>query len=324
MELSKRKKYCRIQAPAKINLFLKVTGKRDDGYHDLVTWMQKLEISDEIELELDGSRGIRLRCDDQNLPVGDDNLVVKAARAFFAAAGVDPGTGLCIRLTKRIPVAAGLGGGSSDAGAVIRGLNSLYAEVLNQDQCIDMARKIGADVPFFVTDYASVLASGIGDVMKPLPSLVGYRVLLVNPGFHVSTAWVFEKFRLTRPVKESKLSCFKSPEISSLHLEDLQNDLEEVTFGKYPEVMSIRDSLRDSGAALAMMSGSGPTVYGLFSEDVDSNIQDVVVDFRNRYGKQVFLTAIDAGASPSGKAPGFDPGMRRFESCRPSHTDMKK
>ena len=290
---------CRILAPAKINLFLRVTGKREDGYHDLVTWMHKLTLCDTIDLEFGSGKGVCLHCDDPTLPTGAGNLVIKAVEAFLTALGKKTMPGLVIRLSKKIPVAAGLGGGSSDAGTVLRGLNKMFGTPFSGQHLVEIARNIGADVPFFTTAWPSVIATGIGEVMKPIKPLAGYRVLLVNPGFPVSTAWVFEKFRLTTQSKNSTLSCFKSLDEICSNFSEMSNDLESVTFGKYPEVKEIRDALVEGGADLAMMSGSGPTVFGLFSV-TDSQRHDSVSHlarfFRQRFGERVYVTDIDTGA----------------------------
>ena len=306
-----------VQAPAKVNLMLRVVGKRPDGYHDLETWMQKLELHDTVDLEIFPGSGIQFSCDEPSVPADATNLAVRAAKAFLAARRESDGYGVRIHLTKRIPVAAGLGGGSSDAGAVLRGLTGLFGSALSEKELIDLARPLGADVPFFAVEYEAVLAEGIGDRLTPVATLADCSFILVNPGFFVSTAWVFGNFPLTRKKIHSKLSCFQS---GTLSFSEMHNDLEQVTCARHPEIEKMKEALIAFGAAKALMSGSGPTVFGIFPETGKvSELDRVVRVLRREYGAKVYLSRACTGASPSGKAPGFDPGIRRFESFRPSH-----
>lgn len=319
MDQSSRK--ISVLAPAKVNLFLRVLGKRGDGYHDLETWMQKIDIYDALELELQSGNQIEFSTDDTSIPADETNLAVRAAKAFFQATKKKKASGVKIKLRKKIPVAAGLGGGSSDAGAVLRGLNELFDWEFSEKQLIDLARQLGADVPFFAVEHDAVLASGIGDIMHQVDSVRNCSFVLVNPGFFVSTAWVFQNLTLTSLSKNSKLSCFQKHKAESLSLDDLHNDLEEVTSAKHSEIGKIKSSLLLAGASKVLMSGSGPTVFGIFrdNETAASDLNRIVGELRQEYGEKVFLSRACTGASPSGKAPGFDPGIRRFESCRPSH-----
>ncbi len=311
-----------VEAPAKINLFLSVLGKRPDGYHDLETWMQKLDLADILQLELHPGSGIEFCCTDNSVPADDTNLAARAAQAFFKASKKNTGYRLTIVLEKKIPVAAGLGGGSSDAGAVLRGLNRLFDNEFSDKELIDLARPLGADVPFFAVEHCSVLATGIGDIMFPVDPVSNCTFILVNPDFFVSTAWVFQNLTLTSLSKNSKLSCFQKHKADSLSLQDMHNDLEQVTCEKHPEIGQIKKALLAAGASQVLMSGSGPTVFGVFpdaDEFAVSDLKRIVGAFRQEYGEKVFISRACTGASPSGKAPGFDPGIRRFESCRPSH-----
>ncbi len=311
-----------VQAPAKINLLLRVLGRRADGYHDLETWMQKIDLFDQIELEVHSGDNVEFYSDDASIPTDATNLAVRAAMAFLQASRKSKGYGVQIKLQKNIPVAAGLGGGSSDAGAVLRGLNNLFGEEFSEKQLIAMARPLGADVPFFVVDHAAVFATGIGDIMCPVDSLSNCSFVVVNPDFFVSTAWVFQNLTLTSMSKTSKLSCFQKCKAVSLSLQEMHNDLEQVTSAQYPQIEKMKRSLLAVGASQVLMSGSGPTVFGVFPDTekpFGSELQRIVGAFRQEYGEKVFLSKACTGASPSGKAPGFDPGIRRFESFRPSH-----
>ena len=285
--------------------------------------MQKLQLYDLITLQiLPANRKVELLCSDPNIPADAGNLATRAASAYFAASRKGEGCGVRIFLEKKIPVAAGLGGGSSDAGAVLRGLNTIFDQEFSEPELIEIARPLGADVPFFVIGHDAVVARGIGDIISPVDSLDDCSFILVNPNIFVSTAWVFENLTLTRQAKTSKLSCFQKHKTVSLLLSEMHNDLEQVTCAKHPEIELIKGTLLAAGASRVLMSGSGPTVFGVFP---DSDLSDIsgferVVDgLRQEYGEKVYLLRSCTGASPSGKAPGFDPGIRRFESFRPSH-----
>ena len=190
-----------LRAPAKVNLFLEITGRRPDGYHLLATWMQKLDLEDELVIITREAEGIVLRCPGSDLPVDRRNLVYRAAELFFASLRRQEkvvAVGVEITLRKNIPEAAGLGGGSSDAGATLRGLNQLCGFPFSDDDLLAMGGRLGADVPFFVDPGGACLATGIGDLLEPAPHVGAVSFVLVNPGFPVSTKWAYENFALTR------------------------------------------------------------------------------------------------------------------------------
>ncbi len=304
-----------VAAPAKVNLFLHVTGKRDDGYHTLITRMQKLDLCDYLSFEFIEGGSIEFSCSDASLS-GNDNLAVRAATLFLSKSKRLSGYGLRITLQKNIPVAAGLGGGSSDAGTTLRTLNQIAEEEFTAEELASMAISLGADVPFFTTAESAVLAEGVGEIMQPVNPTEKFNFLLVNPGYSVSTAEIFKNFILTSPAKKSTLARLQR----RFSLDAMQNDLEEVTTRLYPQLKEIKNTLLDVGAAKALMSGSGPTVFGVFDTKTDdAQKSDIARLLQQRYGEKVFWSKVYTGASPSGKAPGFDPGIRRFESCRPSH-----
>lgn len=258
-----------VWAPAKINLFLHVIGRRPDGYHDIKTRMQKLELADHLTISLQ-NEGISLSCPGTGLPENETNLAFKAALSFCKYAGVSDG--IKIVLDKKIPVAAGLGGGSSDAAAVLKGMNKLFDTGFGSDSLIDMARPLGADVPFFVADFSVADATGIGDRLQEIQGFENFSVVLVNPGFPVSTKWVYENFALTTPGNPYMLAPGSDSDTESgMHPEwgdssGFFNDLESVTISRYPEVGRIKEQLLTDGAGSALMSGSGPTVFGLFAD----------------------------------------------------------
>ena len=285
-----------IAAPAKINLYLRVLRRRPDGYHEIESVMQKLLLADELSLRRQ-EHGIALECSDPGLPVGEDNLVWRAARLFLEYIGSSGG--VLIRLEKKIPVAAGLGGGSSDAAAVLLALNQLFAAGLSEGQLAELGVRLGADVPFFVRSEAAYSARGIGELLAPVPGLTGGYVLLVNPGFAVSTRWVYENLALTSrgnpyilaPNSGALTSGNSGPESIDFHTAPqacFVNDLEAVTIASHPVIGEIKQALVDFGARVALMSGSGPTVFGCFLRF--SEAQSACRHFQNIYPDKVFLT----------------------------------
>ena len=293
-----------VKAPAKINLFLRVTGRRADGYHTLQTRMQKVGLFDLLKVQR-GGEGVRLHCVGADLPENADNLVHRAASLFLETVAQRRGRtlgGVKISLTKNIPIAAGLGGGSSDAAAALKALNSLFETGLTAGELAAMGLELGADVPFFLADTPAALAVGIGEILTPVAPLSGCFVLLVNPGFSVSTRWVYQTFALT---KEEKTTIFKNFRESadpagqpclSATVEGLpaalENDLETVTITRYPEIGRIKEELLAHGAVAALMSGSGPTVFALFSDQQAAETCRVL--FARRFG-QTYLVPPFAG-----------------------------
>ncbi len=250
-----------IQAPAKINYLLDVIRRRSDGYHDLRMIMQRVNLCDDITITLNETSDLTVTCGKNGVPDGPGNIAWKAARTMLDLAGSK--LGATISITKNIPVAAGLGGGSSDAASVLMGMNELLGLKLSDQRLMEIGVKLGADVPFFIFKQTA-LAEGIGEQLKPMPPMPEAWVLLVNPGVHVSTAWVYKNLQLTNQRELTKL-----PEFFST-VEDvcaiLSNDLEEVTIPAFPVIADIRSSMLRMGALGAMMSGSGPTVFGLFRD----------------------------------------------------------
>ncbi|MCL4500694.1 MAG: 4-(cytidine 5'-diphospho)-2-C-methyl-D-erythritol kinase [Deltaproteobacteria bacterium] len=246
----------KVLCPAKVNLFLRVLGRRADGYHNLVTVMQPLSLADELTVT-PGGDGIRLTCDHPDLPLGPENLVYRAALGFQEAAGVKVAAHLDLR--KRIPVAAGLGGGSSDAAGALKALNQLYGFPLDGTQLQDLACGLGADVPFFL-EQGPAVGRGTGTELSPL-ALPPYHYVLVNPGVPLSTRWVYENLDLDRINKEAALVAW-DPE----HPERwVKNDLGEVAIRRLPQLGELLERVRQAGALIQSVSGSGPTIFGLFT-----------------------------------------------------------
>ena len=241
--------------PAKVNLFLRVLARRPDGYHELVTVMQPLSLADELTVT-SGGPGLTLTCDHPELPRGEDNLVWRAARLFQEATGRK--LGVHLTLVKRIPVAAGLGGGSSDAAGALLALNELAGTPLSAAGLHRLACRLGADVPFFLQAGPAV-ARGIGDRLTPL-ALPPYWYLLLNPGVPLSTRWVYGNLDLSRLLAGPETEAW-DPE----HPEKwVRNDLETVALKRFPELRDFAEQMKRLGARASGISGSGPTVFGLF------------------------------------------------------------
>lgn len=256
----------RILSPAKINLFLRITGRRTDGYHNLLSLMCRVSLFDEIRLRL-ASAPIRLECSDPGLPRDESNLAVRAAVLFFEALGRTAGAE--ITLEKRIPVAAGLGGGSSNAASVLMGLNHASGYPFSRSRLKRLARRLGADVPFFICETPA-LASGIGDILESCPNLPMFHTILISPPFAVSTAEVYGKLnlRLTNCSKQLTKARFKREGFDPKR--HLCNDLETVTQALHPEIIAVKRHLLGRGALGALMTGSGGGVFGLFANAGDA------------------------------------------------------
>jgi len=249
----------RVRVPAKINLWLEVIRKRDDGYHDLSSLMLPVGIYDFLELKPHVRGGIHLECDDPAVPSDEGNLAWRAAASYLSAVG--SGIGIHIRLFKHIPVAAGLGGGSADAAAVLLALNSMHQDRLPMSGLEVLARKLGADVPFFLHQHPA-LATGIGEKLCRVESVPDYPLILIKPPLTVSTRWVYNSLKLTRGQSQIKLQAFLD-QPWRLH-QVMENDLESVTVAGYPVLGDVKEWLLQNGARGALMSGSGPTVFGVF------------------------------------------------------------
>ncbi len=246
----------RLLCPAKVNLYLKVLRRRADGYHDLVTVMQMVSLADELTVT-PGGEGLRFSCDHPELPQGQDNLVCRAALAFQEEAGVKVAAHLSLR--KKIPLAAGLGGGSSDAAGALKALNLLYGSPLDGARLHALAARLGADVPFFLGPGPAV-ATGIGTEISPV-SLPPYPYVLLNPGVPLSTRWVYENLDLARLQEASPPETW-----DPAHPERwVHNDLGPVALKRLPELAGLLDRVRQAGALTQGISGSGPTIFGLFS-----------------------------------------------------------
>jgi 4-diphosphocytidyl-2-C-methyl-D-erythritol kinase len=252
----------KILSPAKINLFLKILGKRTDGYHDLITLMCCIGIYDTVSLTV-GNTNIAVSCNHPFVPEDGSNLAYVAADLFLKT--LEKNEGVNISIQKQIPVAAGLGGGSSNAAAVLLGLNRHYGYPFSREDLMSLGLSIGADVPFFLFGRPAI-ATGIGEKLEAYAGLENFSILLVSPGFSVSTAEVYKKLNLGLTKCKKKLKSFPLNNQRFDPRCHLCNDLEAVTASKYPVINTVKKALLSHGALGALMSGSGPTIFGLFSD----------------------------------------------------------
>jgi len=249
-------------APAKINLCLHVLGKRADGYHLLAMAMQRVDLCDRIRVRLADGCGVRVTCDGLELAAGEENIAARAARLVLVEAGQERAVDISIE--KNIPVAAGLGGGSSDAATVLLALDEMLGLRLGKQRLMEIGLQLGADVPFFIfADPA--WATGVGELLEPLPPLPPVYYLLVHPGFAVSTGWVYQSLRLTISDEVANLPRFSAGSSAEI-VDQLHNDLERVTVEAYPQIAQVKQQLLEKGALGSLMSGSGATVFGVFDD----------------------------------------------------------
>lgn len=249
-------------SPAKVNLYLRVLRKRPDGYHDILSLMQRISLCDELAFSPhDG--GIVLRCPGTELPEDEGNIVHRAAAVFLSRIGTP--SAVEITLQKRIPIAAGLGGGSSNAATTLMTLNEMFESPLGSEELMAMGARLGADVPFFI-HQKTAWASGIGDRFTEGPPLPPFWYVLINPGFEVSTKRVYQGLNLGLTNGAINYSIPRFSTQADL-IRGLANDLEKVTIGLHPVLNRIKALLLESGAEGALMSGSGPTVFGLFTAE---------------------------------------------------------
>lgn len=246
-----------VLSPAKVNLFLKLVGMREDGYHELLTVFQTISLADTLHIELDRA-GIRLDAP-MYLPQAADNLVYKAAQLYYKAIGETPA--VSIRLIKRIPTEAGLGGGSSNAAVVLRALNALYNQRLDENAIFVLARQLGSDVPFFLRG-GTALGRGRGDILEDWPEPRRFWLRLVKPPFGLSTPLVFKTWRGRSTADWGQ---FRQSLDDPSSPPKLFNDLEEPAVTLRSDILEIKTALRMDGANAAVLSGSGSVVYGIYA-----------------------------------------------------------
>ena len=281
----------RLRALAKIHLGLDVLGKREDGYHELRMIMQTINMYDQLEIEVSQEPGIHISTNLPFIPTNENNLVYKAAKLLMDEFQITQG--VRVELQKFIPVAAGMAGGSSDAAAAMIGVNRLFGLGLSVKELMERGVKIGADVPYCLL-RGTALAEGIGDKLRSLPACPGCYVLIGKPGISVSTKFVYENLHADQLKDHPNIDrMLEAIQWHNLYkLADLMgNVLETVTIPKYPVIQEIKDHMKEHGALNAMMSGSGPTVFGLF-DDKRTAEQACEALRSSHLAKTVFLTTV--------------------------------
>lgn len=291
----------KLRAFAKINLGLDVIRRREDGYHDVRMIMQTIQMYDQLEMEKKGSKGIALTTNLSYIPVNENNLVYKAAKLLMEQYQIQEG--VSIHLNKFIPVAAGMAGGSSDAAAALVGMNKLFRLGMSKKELMKVGVKIGADVPYCIM-RGTALSEGIGEKLTALPSLPACYILIGKPGVSVSTKFVYTNLKLDEKTKHPDIDGM----LDALQRQDLygitdrmENVLESVTVPAYPVIQEIKDHMKAHGALNALMSGSGPTVFGIFD---DKKKAEFACEKLKESGltRQTFLTtAFNHGGTPDDK-----------------------
>lgn len=279
----------RLKAYAKINLGLDVLKKREDGYHEVKMVMQTIDMFDRLELRKIRKQGIFVQTNLKYLPVNQDNLVYKAARIFMDEYKLTGG--IEITLKKYIPVAAGMAGGSSDAAAVLYGMNKLYETGLSSETLMKLGVKIGADVPFCIM-RGTALAEGIGEKLTKLPDSPNCHVLIAKPPLSVSTKWVYSNLKAAEikehPDIDKLIEALSAGDLGTM-AQYMGNVLETVTEAEYPQISKLKEIMTEKGALCSLMSGSGPTVFGLFEDKNNAECAFKKIK-EEQLAKQLYIT----------------------------------
>lgn len=280
-----------VKALAKINLGLDVVRKREDGYHEVRMIMQTIHLFDRLEITQNRSGNITMTTNLPFLPTNENNLVCRAAKLLRDEFQIKDG--IHVKLYKHIPVAAGMAGGSTDAAAVLYGMNRIFELGLSRTELMERGVKLGADVPYCLM-RGTALAEGIGEELTALPPMVKCPVLIAKPQISVSTKFVYENLKLgaetVHPDIDALVADIKAKDLNRISA-DMGNVLETVTIPNYPIIAEIKDHMREHGAVGAMMSGSGPTVFGLFADEAAA--AEAYEQMKaSGLAKQVYLTSI--------------------------------
>ena len=283
------------KSPCKVNLLLNILGKRADGFHELETVMQPVNFYDELAFERSGG-GVQLSCSEKNLPTDSKNLVHRAATTFLSAAKISGG--VKIHLEKKIPLAAGLGGGSGNAATTLLALNELFDQPLSGARLNELAAALGSDIPFFLQNKPA-LATGRGEKIQPLepfPALDGKAFLLIHPGFGISTPWAYQNLARFPEALNGKPGRAKEL-ISKLQSNDwpavadgFYNSLEAPALDKFPVLALFQEFLRENGALAALMSGSGSTTFAIV-ENVAAG-ESLVEKFKSQFGQNCWTAVV--------------------------------
>lgn len=282
------------KAYAKVNIGLDVLRRRTDGYHEVRMIMQTVDIFDELIIEKREQAGIELQTDNSKLPLDGNNLVCKAAELLFRERNITEG--VKVTLTKRIPIAAGMAGGSSDAAAAMRGLNELFEMGYSISQLQQLGVTLGADIPYCIAG-GTMLSEGIGEILTPLPAPPACHLVVAKPDIDVSTGFVYGNLHADsldyHPDIDGMIEALKNGSMKGI-ADRLGNVLETVTVKEYPVIDRIKETLRAEGAENALMSGSGPTVFGIFGQKETAEVAAAEVRRRQLAG-QIFVTAFYNG-----------------------------
>lgn len=292
-----------IQAMAKINLGLDVLRRRENGYHDVKMIMQTVRLYDTLDFVKTEEENIVIKTDKEELPVNEENLIYKAAKRLFLHCGVKGGVE--ITLTKRIPIAAGMAGGSTDAAAALVGINRLFGLGLSKEELQEIGVEIGADVPYCI-EGGTALSEGIGEVLTRLPDAPDCFVVIAKPEISVSTKYVYENLNANELKQHPDIDGMQKA-IAEGDLDGIccrmENVLETVTQVRYPVIGQIKELLKGSGAENALMSGSGPTVFGIFKEE-DRAVKALEQVRNSGLAKESFLTGFAKAAQIQEKDAG--------------------
>jgi 4-diphosphocytidyl-2-C-methyl-D-erythritol kinase len=281
----------------KVNLLLNILGKRPDGYHELETVMHPVGVYDHLEFQRAGS-GINLTCSDNRLPLDSKNLVVRAATLFLETAQISPRDGVRIHLDKKVPIAAGLGGGSANAAVTLLALNELFDGPLSREKITELAAALGSDIPFFLQN-APALATGRGEVITPLnffEPLRGTYLVLIHPHFGVSTPWAYQQL-VRFPAALQGITGRAQQLISRLRTDLLNaangfyNSLEMPVLWKYPLLELFQENCRENGALAALMSGSGSTTFALATSK--KSAERILEGFKSKFGANFWVSIVD-------------------------------
>lgn len=274
------------RALGKINIFLKVTGKRDDGYNEIETIFLPLEnLYDEISVKNNDLNQPQILSNTTSIPLNENNICYKAAILFAKIANIAPSWDIMIE--KNIPIEAGLGGGSSDAGTLLMMLSEIHPQV-KKHEIFNIACKLGADVPFFLNPTPS-LAHGIGDILEPLENIKPLHLVIINPLFPVTAKWGYDNFIPSKNNAQTKDMINSLQENDLTKISDLfTNDLEQAVFNKFPLMDILKNDLIDFGAISVCMSGSGPTLFAIASDE--DNASTILDDIKSKYNNTIFAT----------------------------------
>lgn len=280
-----------LKALAKINLGLDVVRRREDGYHEVRMVMQTINLYDRLDIIKKKEPGISIKTNISFLPVNENNLIYKAGKLLMDEFGITEG--VSVKLNKRIPIAAGMAGGSTDAAAMMYGINKLFDLGLSRKALMERGVKIGADVPYCIM-RGTALAEGIGEELTQLSPMVRCPILIAKPSISVSTKFVYQNLKLdentVHPDIDKLVEDIKKKDLGKI-ASDMGNVLETVTIPNYPVIAEIKERMLQSGAVNSMMSGSGPTVFGIF--DDEETARKAYADMKSAgLAKQVYLTTV--------------------------------